>query len=102
VGTQGGNSGKPEILFLCHRIPYPPDKGDKIRSYRWLRALAASEADRPAVPMTCWHSCGDNIVFPLGTAVWPGAEVHHLPHVGHVALLAHPDVLAHTLRLLRT
>jgi sugar transferase (PEP-CTERM/EpsH1 system associated) len=40
VGTQGGNSGKPEILFLCHRIPYPPDKGDKIRSYRWLRALA--------------------------------------------------------------
>lgn len=34
-------SCKPEILFLCHRIPYPPDKGDKIRSYRWLRALAA-------------------------------------------------------------
>lgn len=68
----------------------------------WLRALAASEADRPAVPMTCWHSCGDNIVFPLGTAVWPGADARPLPHVGHVALLAHPDVLAHTLRLLRT
>ena len=30
-----------EILFLAHRIPYPPDKGDKIRSYRWLKALAA-------------------------------------------------------------
>jgi sugar transferase (PEP-CTERM/EpsH1 system associated) len=29
-----------EILFLAHRIPYPPDKGDKIRSYHWLRALA--------------------------------------------------------------
>lgn len=28
------------ILMLCHRIPYPPDKGDKIRSYRWLMALA--------------------------------------------------------------
>ena len=29
-----------EILFLSHRIPYPPDKGDKIRSYHLLRALA--------------------------------------------------------------
>lgn len=28
-----------EILFLAHRIPYPPDKGDKIRSYRLLRFL---------------------------------------------------------------
>jgi sugar transferase (PEP-CTERM/EpsH1 system associated) len=30
-----------EILFLVHRIPFPPDKGDKIRSYHWLNALAA-------------------------------------------------------------
>jgi sugar transferase (PEP-CTERM/EpsH1 system associated) len=29
-----------EILFLSHRIPYPPDKGDKIRSYHLLKALA--------------------------------------------------------------
>jgi len=28
------------LLFLCHRIPYPPDKGDKIRSYHLLRYLA--------------------------------------------------------------
>lgn len=27
------------ILFLAHRIPYPPNKGDKIRSYHALRAL---------------------------------------------------------------
>ena len=32
---------KPEILFLAHRIPYPPDKGDKIRSWRMLSHLAA-------------------------------------------------------------
>ena len=31
---------RPHLLFLAHRIPYPPDKGDKIRSYRWLRALS--------------------------------------------------------------
>ena len=29
----------PHLLFLCHRIPYPPDKGDKVRSYRWLQEL---------------------------------------------------------------
>lgn len=29
------------ILFLVHRIPFPPNKGDKIRSYHWLRHLAA-------------------------------------------------------------
>lgn len=28
------------ILFLSHRIPYPPDKGDKIRSYHLLAHLA--------------------------------------------------------------
>ncbi|MEX0760144.1 MAG: glycosyltransferase, partial [Tistlia sp.] len=30
-----------EILFLSHRIPYPPDKGDKIRSWHVLRHLAS-------------------------------------------------------------
>jgi sugar transferase (PEP-CTERM/EpsH1 system associated) len=28
-----------EILFLAHRIPYPPDRGDKIRSWNMLRHL---------------------------------------------------------------
>jgi sugar transferase (PEP-CTERM/EpsH1 system associated) len=28
-----------DLLFLAHRIPYPPDKGDKIRSYHLLRYL---------------------------------------------------------------
>jgi polysaccharide biosynthesis protein PslH len=30
---------KPELLFLAHRIPYPPDRGDKIRSWHILRHL---------------------------------------------------------------
>lgn len=29
-----------EILFLSHRIPFPPDRGDKIRSHHVLRRLA--------------------------------------------------------------
>ncbi len=31
---------KGEILFLAHRVPYPPDRGDKIRSWNILKALA--------------------------------------------------------------
>lgn len=29
-----------EILFLAHRMPFPPDRGDKIRSHHVLKALA--------------------------------------------------------------
>ncbi|MGB7374488.1 TIGR03087 family PEP-CTERM/XrtA system glycosyltransferase [Pontixanthobacter sp.] len=28
-----------DILFLAHRMPFPPDRGDKIRSHHLLRAL---------------------------------------------------------------
>lgn len=43
------------ILYLCHRIPYPPNKGDKIRAFHQIRAIAAKHevdvftlADDPA------------------------------------------------------
>jgi hypothetical protein len=29
------------ILLLVHRLPYPPNKGDKVRSYHLLKHLAA-------------------------------------------------------------
>ena len=29
-----------KLLYLVHRIPYPPNKGDKIRSFHFLKALA--------------------------------------------------------------
>jgi sugar transferase (PEP-CTERM/EpsH1 system associated) len=29
-----------EILFLAHRVPFPPDRGDRIRSHNLLKALA--------------------------------------------------------------
>jgi sugar transferase (PEP-CTERM/EpsH1 system associated) len=29
-----------DLLFLAHRIPYPPDKGDKIRAWHFLEHLA--------------------------------------------------------------
>lgn len=50
------------LLFLVHRIPFPPNKGDKIRSYHLLRFLATryrvhlgtfvdQEEDHSYVPM---------------------------------------------------
>jgi sugar transferase (PEP-CTERM/EpsH1 system associated) len=35
-------SARREVLYLAHRIPYPPDKGDKIRSWRFAQHLARS------------------------------------------------------------
>ena len=35
----GASDIRPQALFLAHRIPYPPDKGDKIRSWRILELL---------------------------------------------------------------
>ncbi|WP_287368790.1 TIGR03087 family PEP-CTERM/XrtA system glycosyltransferase [Thauera sp.] len=32
----------PPVLYLVHRIPYPPNKGDKVRSFNILRQLARS------------------------------------------------------------
>ncbi len=46
-----------EILFLCHRIPYPPDKGDKIRSYHELEYLAA----RHRVTLGCFVDDPDDL-----------------------------------------
>ena len=31
---------RPKILFLAHRVPYPPNRGDRIRSFHLLRFLA--------------------------------------------------------------
>ena len=35
---------KEGLLFLAHRIPFPPNKGDKIRSFHLLRHLSARYA----------------------------------------------------------
>jgi len=39
----------PPLLYLVHRLPYPPDKGDRIRNFHLLRALAS----RAAVHLAC-------------------------------------------------
>lgn len=60
-----------ELLYLAHRIPYPPDKGDKIRSFHLLKHLSKNyrihlgtfidcEADKQhydAVKEFCGETC---------------------------------------------
>jgi sugar transferase (PEP-CTERM/EpsH1 system associated) len=66
-----------EVLYLVHRVPYPPDKGDKVRSYHLLRHIAshhrvhlATFADDPAdlaheEPLRRW--CASLHIEPLAT-----------------------------------
>lgn len=42
AGSDADQGQRGDILMLCHRIPYPPDKGDKIRSYNFLMHLLHS------------------------------------------------------------
>jgi sugar transferase (PEP-CTERM/EpsH1 system associated) len=35
---------RPNILYLVHRLPYPPDKGDRIRAFHLLKFLAQHSA----------------------------------------------------------
>jgi sugar transferase (PEP-CTERM/EpsH1 system associated) len=72
---------KPRLLFLCHRIPYPPNKGDKIRSYHLLKFLAEhyqihlgafidDEQDqqyRPIVEQFCEQTCFITLNTKLAT-----------------------------------
>ena len=37
-------SDRPSVIFIAHRIPYPPNKGDKIRSWRMLERLTKKYA----------------------------------------------------------
>jgi sugar transferase (PEP-CTERM/EpsH1 system associated) len=50
---------KPRVLLLTHRVPYPPDRGDRIRAWQVLQQLAAQAevslaalADEPVAPAT--------------------------------------------------
>lgn len=70
-----------KILFLAHRIPFPPDKGEKIRAYHELKLLAS-------------HHIVDLFAFANGDEMRAGAEALgticrrvHLVHLGRVGSL---------------
>jgi sugar transferase (PEP-CTERM/EpsH1 system associated) len=43
------DTSRPKVLYLVHRFPYPPDKGDRIRNYHLLSWLAR----RASVDLAC-------------------------------------------------
>lgn len=66
-----------EILFLAHRVPYPPDRGDKIRSWNVLRAMTR------IAPV---HVCG-----LLDPADDPGAGKAEIEAIAASLFVASPD-----------
>jgi sugar transferase (PEP-CTERM/EpsH1 system associated) len=59
------------LLLLIHRMPYPPNKGDKIRSYHLLRHLA------------------QHYRVHLGTFVDDADDWQHVPHVQALCASSH-------------
>ena len=74
------------LLYLVHRLPYPPNKGDKVRSFHLLKHLAA----RHRVFLGTFIDDPDDEVH-VGTvrAMCAGLHVARLhPHSARVASLA--------------
>lgn len=67
-----------EILFLAHRAPFPPDRGDKIRSFHILRHLSArarvhlvafADDPRDLTPAPAHRAMIDEcVIVPRGTS----------------------------------
>jgi triacylglycerol lipase len=54
----------------------------------WIASLNGMPAGASKdVPLVCYFSHCDNIVFPAATATLPGADNRHLPGVAHVSML---------------
>ncbi|MXO59530.1 TIGR03087 family PEP-CTERM/XrtA system glycosyltransferase [Altererythrobacter salegens] len=101
-----------EILFLAHRLPFPPDRGDKIRSHHLLKALA----DLAPVHVACFAEttadranehllaeCAASYCMPTRSKPVPFAGVEAIARGLPVLLTAfhHPDIAAFVQRTQR-
>ena len=78
------------ILYLVHRLPYPPNKGDKVRSYHLLRHLLQSHR---VFLGTFIDDPEDEQHLPALRAMCPDLHVETL--TPHVAKLRSLSALAH-------
>ena len=81
-------SAKSDLLYLAHRVPFPPDKGEKIRAYHVLKHLAENFrihlgcfADDPAdekyvAPLQ--ELCASVLVLPLNRKAALARGLMHL------------------------
>ncbi len=72
-----------ELLYLVHRIPYPPNKGDKIRSFHLLKHLAQSYK----VHVGAFVDDADDWQYAEALAKIAGGEVKLLPLNPRIATL---------------
>ena len=67
-----------KILFLCHRLPFPPQRGGKIRPFNMIRHLAVSHE---VVVATLARSADE---------LAAGQELHRYCHGLHVGRISRP------------
>lgn len=73
-------NNRPDILMIAHRVPYPPDKGDRIRVFYLLKYLSqfasvhlaclADETVMPGAIGVLSGICKRVAVAPLNSARW--------------------------------
>ena len=74
------DSGRPNLLYVVHRTPYPPDKGDRIRTFHLLRHLSRAppstwpawrtSRSREETTAALGRYCERVAVVPLGRSRW--------------------------------
>ena len=67
-----------KILFLCHRLPYPPQRGGKIRPFNMIRRLAVS------------HEVTVATLARTADEMAAGQELHRYCHDLHVGRISKP------------
>lgn len=73
---------RPRLLFLCHRVPYPPIKGEKIRAWHMLDHLA----DRWELDLGCLlDDPADAAHLPLLRGRCAAVECHPVAKGGRAA-----------------
>jgi polysaccharide biosynthesis protein PslH len=94
-----------EILFLAHRLPYPPDRGDRIRSWHVLKALAKlapvhvcalidDEADRAHVAMVDSVAASVTVVHRRKSKLFAMAQAVAAGGSASVAAFVDNDLMA--------
>jgi pimeloyl-ACP methyl ester carboxylesterase len=71
---------------LVRGLPWPNTR-QMSRTSSWLRSLNAAQEGRFSVPVTSIYSSEDNMVMPVGSARFEGAELSELHGIGHLGML---------------
>lgn len=86
------------VLFLTHRLPYAPNRGDRVRSYHMLRFLSA-HADVDVLSLT--HDRGEEAHAPDLAGLASSVTTVPVPRLRNLiraaAALSGPSALTHVL-----